>query len=198
MVLPVYLIAALLLLLGGFIVFRVLVRRDYQHISRLTGLTSFLELAIWLLFVCFPYIYNPSDWWLVWFAKTPVSLVPKITGSALVVMGMGVALIAMAGLGLRTTMGDKTQVLKQVGLYRLSRNPQLVGGGLAVLGIGVLWPSWYALGWVALYGVIGHLMVLAEEEYLRSTHGEAYVKYCQWIPRYIGIPRKSKNPAAWG
>lgn len=196
MVLPVYLMAAFLLLLGGFVVFRVLVRRDYQRRGRLTPLTSLLELAIWLLFVCFPYLYNPPDWWLVCFANTPVSPVPKIIGSALVAVGMCVALIAMAGLGVRTTMGDKTQALRETGLYRVSRNPQLVGGGLAVLGVAVLWPSWYALGWVVLYGVIGHLMVLAEEEHLRSAHGEAYARYCERIPRYIGIPHKSKNAAA--
>ncbi len=196
MVLPMYLMAAFLLLLGGFIVFRVLVRRDYRHRGYLTPLTSFLELVIWLLFVCFPDIYNPPDWWLVCFANTPVSPVHKIIGSTLVAVGMAVALIAMAGLGVRTTMGDKVQALQQTGLYRVSRNPQLVGGGLAVLGVAVLWPSWYALGWVVLYGVIGHLMVLAEEEHLRSTHGETYVKYCREIPRYIGIPRKSKNATA--
>ena len=30
-------------------------------------------------------------------------------------------------------------------LYWVSRNPQIVGFGLAVVGIALLWPSWYAL-----------------------------------------------------
>jgi protein-S-isoprenylcysteine O-methyltransferase Ste14 len=58
-----------------------------------------------------------------------------------------------------------------------------------VIGCAVLWPSWYALGWVVLYGVIGHVMVLTEEEHLRNVYGEEYTVYCKQIPRYVGIPR---------
>jgi protein-S-isoprenylcysteine O-methyltransferase Ste14 len=188
-VLAGYLISALLLLAAAFVVFRVLVQRDYNRERRLTPFTSFLELLIWVLYVCFPYIYNPPDWWLVWFADSPANPALKIIGSALTAAGMAVAVVAMARLGFGRTLGQKAEALQQTGLYRLSRNPQLVGGGLAVLGIAVLWPSWYALGWVVLYGVIGHLMVLTEEEHLRKVHGEAYARYCERVPRYLGLPR---------
>ena len=104
---------------------------------------------------------------------------------------MAVAVIAIGTLGVRKTMGQKAEVLAQVGLYRMSRNPQILGGGLAVVGIAVLWPSWYALGWVVLYGVVGHMMVLTEEEHLRNVHGEKYERYCERVPRYIGFPRGS-------
>jgi protein-S-isoprenylcysteine O-methyltransferase Ste14 len=133
---------------------------------------------------------------LVGFADTPANPIHKIIGSALVVAGMAVALVAMSGLGMHTTVGQKVEVLRQAGLYRLSRNPQLDGGGLAVLGVSVLWPTWYALGWIVLYGVMAHLMVLAEEEHLRRVHGETYDEYCRRIHRYIGIPRRSQDAAA--
>lgn len=190
MVLFEYLSAAFLLVLVAYLVFRVLVLRDYHRYARLTPLTSFLELAVWLSYVFFPHIYNPPDWWLVWFAKTPDSSIHKFTGTLLVALGMIIALVAMAKLGLRTTMGNKQGILQQAGLYSVSRNPQLVGGGLAALGVTILWPSWYALGWLALYGVIGHLMVLAEEEHLRSTLGESYLEYCERVPRYVKNPWK--------
>jgi len=189
MVLTVYLISAFLLLGAAFVTFRIFVRRDYHWKGRLTPFTGFLELLIWLLFVCFPYIYNPPDWWLVWFADPPVSPVLRIIGSALTIVGMAVAVIAMGVLGGRRTMGQKAEVLEQTGLYCVSRNPQIVGGALMVVGIAVLWPSWYALGWVVLYGVIGHMMVLTEEEHLRNVHGERYVRYCERVPRYLGFPR---------
>jgi protein-S-isoprenylcysteine O-methyltransferase Ste14 len=188
-VLAVYLISAFLLLAAAFVIFRVLVRRDYKREGRLTPFTSFLELLVWVLYVCFPYIYNPPDWWFVWFADSPANSALKIIGSALTTSGMAVAVVAMARLGFGRTMGQKAETLQQTGLYRLSRNPQLVGGGLAVLGIAVLWPSWYALGWVVLYGVIGHMMVLTEEEHLRKFHGEAYARYCERVPRYLRLPR---------
>jgi protein-S-isoprenylcysteine O-methyltransferase Ste14 len=190
MLLAVYLIATCLLLTAAFVVFGRRVRREYRQRGRLTPLTGLLELAVWLLFVGFPCLYNPADWWLVCFAATPTNAAQKIAGSALVIVGMGLAVLAMAGLGAGKSFGQETRGLQETGLYRWSRNPQLVGGGLAVMGILVLWPSWYALGWAIMGGLIGHGMVLAEEEHLRRRHGDAYVRYCARVPRYVGFARK--------
>jgi len=54
------------------------------------------------------------------------------------------------------------------------RNPQIVAGSLLVLGSVVLWPSWQAVVWLILYGVVGHLMVMTEEVTLLALHGEVY------------------------
>jgi protein-S-isoprenylcysteine O-methyltransferase Ste14 len=172
------------LLISGYLVFRILVRRDYQRLGRLSSQVSFLELVVWLLLVVYPCFYNPADWWLFWFAKTPANLVQKSLGSLLVFIGMGLALVAMTRLGMAKTMGRKVEGLQLSGLYRYCRNPQLVGGGLAVVGIAVLWPSVYALGWVLAYGLIGHWMVLAEEEHLGKVYGQSYAQYCLHVPRY--------------
>jgi protein-S-isoprenylcysteine O-methyltransferase Ste14 len=77
------------------------------------------------------------------------------------------------------------------GPYRVTRNPQLMGGALLIVGYIVLWPSWYALGWLALFAVMTHLMVLTEEEHLRRIHREGYERYCKQVPRYLGFPRKT-------
>ena len=78
----------------------------------------------------------------------------------------------------------------QSGPYRITRNPQIVGGSLLVIGTTLLWPSWYALGWIALYGVVAHLMVITEEENLHRVFGEEYAQYCERVPRYLGQVRK--------
>ena len=44
---------------------------------------------------------------------------------------------------------------------------------------------WYALGWVLIFLVMIHTMVLTEEEHLRNTFGDEYVQYCQRVPRYL-------------
>jgi protein-S-isoprenylcysteine O-methyltransferase Ste14 len=88
--------------------------------------------------------------------------------------------------GLRRAFGWQVEGLVRSGLYRVTRNPQLVGGVLMVIGPALLWPSWYALGWVLLYGVVGHLMVMTEEEHLHQVHGEEYERYCEQTPRYLG------------
>ena len=188
MILGFYLVSAFALLAAAFIVFRVLVRRDYRQRGHLTRFTGFLELLIWVLLVFLPCIYNPPDWLLVWFGDAPVGPALRILGWVVTAVGIVITIAAMTRLGIDKTMGQRTEALQQAGLYRMSRNPQIVGGALMVIGCAVLWPSWYALGWVALYGVIGHVMVLTEEEHLRNVYGEEYTIYCQRIPRYLGIP----------
>jgi quinol-cytochrome oxidoreductase complex cytochrome b subunit len=66
---------------------------------------------------------------------------------------------------------------------------QFVGGALLVAGSAMLWPSWYALGWVVLYAVVAHTMVLTEEEHLGKVYSEEYLRYCKRTPRYIGLPK---------
>lgn len=189
MTLFAYLVAALLLLLTAWVVFRLLVRRSYQQRGRLSPLLGFLELLVWLLYVAFPTLYNPLDWWLVWFANPPVGPVLTLVGSVLVVLGMGSAVAAMLSLGMGVVMGQQAGELKQTGWYGLTRNPQIVGMWLAVIGVALLWPSWYALGWVVMGAAIAHMMVLTEEDHLRRTLGESYQAYCHIVPRYVGLPR---------
>ena len=172
------------LLVSGYLVFRKLVQVDYLRLGRLSPLVSFLELVVWLLVVIYPTFYNPADWWWVWFAKAPTNLVQKSLGSLLVLVGMGLAVLAMTKLGMRKSFGREVQGLQIEGLYRYCRNPQLVGGALAVGGIVILWPSAYALGWAIAYGLIGHWMVLAEEEHLGRLFGDAYTQYSHQVPRY--------------
>jgi len=37
------------------------------------------------------------------------------------------------------------------------------------------------------FAVVGHAMVLFEEEHLRHALGATYVAYCKKTPRYFGI-----------
>jgi len=103
---------------------------------------------------------------------------------------MAFLIIGMAKLGFRRSNGLEVNVLKQTGLYRLSRNPQILACSLAVVGYALFWPTWHTLGWIVIFMIIVHLMVLTEEENLRKAFGDEYLKYCQRVPRYIGIPRK--------
>jgi protein-S-isoprenylcysteine O-methyltransferase Ste14 len=107
----------------------------------------------------------------------------------MVVVGAAIAFPAMTWLGIRRSFGQESNVLKQTGFYRFTRNPQIIGGALMVIGVTVLWPSWYALGWVILAAVF-HLMVITEEENLRNIYGEGYTQYCKRVPRYIGLPQE--------
>ncbi len=76
--------------------------------------------------------------------------------------------------------------LTQVGPYRWSRNPQLVGWFLFLLGFALNDWSLWSLAALVVVVVYVHLMVLIEEEHLRRVFGEQYVEFCRRTPRYFG------------
>jgi protein-S-isoprenylcysteine O-methyltransferase Ste14 len=178
-VLAAYLISAALLLAGAAVVFRVVVRRDYQQRGRLAPLSVFLETLVFFCHGLITVIYLPADW-----PALPASRLHAGIGAVPVVVGLAVVVAGMTEVGLRNAFGQ-SEGLRQTGLYRWTRNPQIVGYGLFVAGIAVLWPSWYALGWALLFVPLAHLMVLTEEEHLRNVFSEAYARYCEQVPRYL-------------
>lgn len=183
-----YLIAAIFLLVAAFIVFRVIVRHDYLQRGRLTLMSTMLESIIWLPYFSFPYIYNPPSWAAFWLPDQTVHPLLRYIGIFLIVAGFVLGLLAMAALGFRRAFGQEVNVLKQNGLYALTRNPQIVLFSLLIAGVALRWPSWYALGWVIFFAAMIHLMVLTEEEHLRQAFGEEYARYCKRVPRYLGLP----------
>jgi protein-S-isoprenylcysteine O-methyltransferase Ste14 len=99
--------------------------------------------------------------------------------------GWPVAFGTMALFGLRRAFGLQAEGMVTTGPYRFSRNPQLLGGWLMVLGMLAYQPSLYALGWVLIWALIGHWMITVEEEHLQRLFGEAYQRYRQATPRYL-------------
>lgn len=186
MLITLYFLSAFTLFFAAYFIFRKFVRRDYYRKGRLTPISTFFEILIFSLFGASAYIFVPSDWPVV-----HVPPIPMTIGWIFITIGLAIMFVAMGGLGLRRSFGQEVIVLKQGGLYRVTRNPQILGGGLALIGLIVLWPSWYVLGWVIQYVIITHIMVLTEEEHLNAIHGKDYVQYCRRVPRYLGIPRKS-------
>lgn len=180
-----YVLSAILLLVFAYIVFRRIVRRDYLQRERLSLLSSLLELLVFAGVMSFPELYNPPEW--AWFWKIDGSMRPvnMIIGLIVIICGFTVAFGTMFWFGISRAFGVKTDGIVNTGPYRFSRNPQILGGYLLVLGVFIQWPSWYALGWVILYGVISHMMILTEEEYLTQQYGETYTQFLEKVPRYL-------------
>ena len=180
-----YFIWSVLLLLLAFVTFRVLVRRDYLKRERLTPLSVFLEYAVFFIWGTFTYL----DWSSA-ASISQIGPVLRMIAWVLIIVGLGVTLIAMARLGIRRMHGLDSEALEGSGFYSVTRNPQIVASGLAVVGYAMYWPSWHTAGWVVLYLVICHMMVLTEEEHLRGVFGEQYVRYCERVPRYLRLRRQ--------
>jgi protein-S-isoprenylcysteine O-methyltransferase Ste14 len=177
----VVVVSALLLAVAGLIFGRV--RRDYRASGRLTPFSTFLEVLIFFLHGSASYVFLDSN-------LSHINRASPLFFLSLLCMLVGVVLvaIAMGHLGMGESVGQQVSGLLQAGLYRYSRNPQIVAYGLVVVGYALLWPSWSGLVWVGLYLAIAHVMVRTEEEHLGRTYGEAYERYCAETPRYLGWP----------
>ena len=180
-----FLLLVFLLLGAAYIVFRVIVRREYCLRGKLTWFISTLQLLIFAGLMGFPYLFNPPEWAVFWSFAGPTSLQQQIVGLVIIILGFVVAFGTMGWFGLRWAFGFETQRLIINGPYRLTRNPQILGGYLLVIGVTVQWFSWYSVAWIAMYGLIGHWMILTEEEHLQRTLGESYKNYCKRVPRYL-------------
>jgi protein-S-isoprenylcysteine O-methyltransferase Ste14 len=186
----IYLGAAAALLVAAWLAFAVLGRRDFQRRRRPSAFTLVFQAAIFFCWGGFPMIYGIVDW-------PAVGHGPLLAGIGWFILILGLALmaVAMARLGLRRSFGLPGEEVELNGLYHLCRNPQIVGCGLYGLGFAILWPSWYAAGWLLLYAAIAHLMVRTEEENLSQRYSDAYVEYCRQVPRYIPrLSRKQPGP----
>lgn len=179
-----YLVSALLILIIAYVVFRIAVRRDYRRSGRLTPLSTFLEYVAILSWVCFANLNIPRGW-----PAVHVGLLQEVVGWVLFIGGWLIVFAAFFRLGIRRSHGLQVNTLRQTGLYRLTRNPQVVALIVAMFGYLVLWPTWRNVGVLILMVVLCHLMILSEEEHLRDIFGEEYERYCRRVPRYIRLRR---------
>src|SRR5919106_4452082 len=115
-----------------------------------------------------------------------------LVGGALIAFGLGIADWGVRALG-RSTSSGLGGPFQERGPYRFSRNPQYVGNILAVVGFAVVANS--RLLWIATVLAIVGLVLgpFAEEAWLRRTSGETFEAYVRRVPRFVGIPRGSRE-----
>lgn len=166
------------------------VRSDYLTFGKLSRPIAVLQTGYFFIYALCSYAFLDSRLSQI---ETRGFLFPLAI--ILMVIGFLAIIFSMPFLGKRS-FGQETGSLHTSGLYRCSRNPQLVGGFLFMVGYALLWPAWKGALWASLWLVISYLMVRGEEEHLTRVFGDEYRDYCQRTPRFIGIPKKSnRNPA---
>ncbi|WP_339320014.1 isoprenylcysteine carboxylmethyltransferase family protein [Paenibacillus sp. FSL R10-2734] len=103
---------------------------------------------------------------------------------------LGCFIFIQAMIAMRTSWRvgiDKTTVTKLIthGIYKYSRNAAFVGFDLMFLGLYLMYPNPLTLIIFILNIVAIHLLILQEEQHLKSVFGDEYIKYCNNTPRYI-------------
>jgi protein-S-isoprenylcysteine O-methyltransferase Ste14 len=179
----VFILVALGLVLTALAVFA-MVGRDYRMKGHLSPTVSVLQVGYSCAYAVCSYVFLDSR---ISNIRTTGAQFPL----SILLMGTGLAavLFSMSALG-RRSFGREAGKLNTAGLYRYSRNPQLVGGFLFILGYALLWPSWQGMLWASLWIPISALMVRGEEQHLGRVFGQEYHDYCAKTPRTIGLPKR--------
>lgn len=121
--------------------------------------------------------------WDTWLLPRPASLV---AGVVLSLLGAGVFLGGSRELTGAETAGQVPEGLRTSGLYARSRNPQYVGMMVGLVGFACLVNAVTVAVLCALYVGWLALLPLAEEPWLSEHFGEAYERYRQRVPRFVG------------
>ena len=180
-----YLVSSAIFLLFSFLVFRIVVRNDYLKKSKLSTLSYILEFVVFAVHANLMYLFIPVKW--PDLPSLPEDLTLKILFLVILCLGLVILLIAWFGLGSKRSFGQDKNKLNTSGIYKYSRNPQLVGYGIILISFALLYISWYTLGWFVQYLIISYLMIRSEEEFLNLRYGKEYEKYFSAVPRVIKL-----------
>ena len=120
---------------------------------------------------------------------------PLKIGTAWSYVGLPICALAvfmcfMAGIAFATAPLDEPITR---GVYRISRHPMYFSGFLLYVGIAIACASWTFLVCAIAWIVSMHFGVVAEERELVEKYGDAYRKYMDSTPRWVGIPESEKE-----
>ncbi|MNO37561.1 hypothetical protein D3C76_276450 [compost metagenome] len=144
--------------------------------------TTFVWGATWFAFSLF------ESYIVTLVGETFDNPVLQLIGAGVAAIGCFIFIQAMIAMRTSWRVGiDKTTVTKLIthGIYKFSRNAAFVGFDLMFLGLFLMYPNPLTLIIFILNIAAIHLLILQEEQHLKSVFGDEYMNYCNTTPRYI-------------
>ncbi|TFF95630.1 MAG: hypothetical protein EU547_07320, partial [Promethearchaeota archaeon] len=117
---------------------------------------------------------------LILFSTLQIGTIEFIIGNILYVFGL--VLLVTSIVNFRNAPLDKP--IKN-GLYKYSRNPQMISIYILFLGMVFIIGSWLNLLLFFIMIICSHFSILGEENSLEEQYGESYLEYKEEIPRYF-------------
>lgn len=116
------------------------------------------------------------------------SVIMQITGTILI--GFALVLLTLTLLhfknSLRFGMEETNQgELITTGIFTVSRNPFFLSLNLYFMGIAILLPSMFFIGFAILTLVSIHFFILKEEKFMQNVYGKEYLEYQRKVRRYF-------------
>jgi protein-S-isoprenylcysteine O-methyltransferase Ste14 len=131
--------------------------------------------------------------WVLWILAFVYSIfLPLRLGSMWFHVGLPIALVGtlayiMVMVSFVTTpIGEKPIT---TGLYRYSRHPMYITQLVMLIGVGIASASWLFLLLTIVYTGLGFIYAGSEERICLEKYGDAYRKYMERTPRWIGLPK---------
>lgn len=178
-------------------------RRDYESRGRLSTETSTVG---WILYIA--HLLTTLAAALRPERALPLRKEPSmLLGGSLVLFGSWLFVTSVREFrSFEQISGTETGNLVTSGPYRYSRNPQIVGWGLALLGASTAGHSLKALLLTASFFLVHRLYFIAEEQHLERAFGEEYQRYRSEVPRFLKLSGSTRGNldmvdeilAAWG
>ncbi len=114
-----------------------------------------------------------------------LSMIPGLAILSLNLLVSGASLINLRDSWRVGVLENQKTELVTTGIYRFTRNPYFVSYLLMFAAYTVILQNLILLG-LSMFGFLFiHKMIMKEEKYLYSVHGDAYVQYKKKVPRYI-------------
>jgi protein-S-isoprenylcysteine O-methyltransferase Ste14 len=110
--------------------------------------------------------------------------------SGLIIYLFGIVFTIVAIRNFATSPKDKV-ITK--GLYSFTRNPTYIGIILIHVGLGIACSSWLYILLAVVLTILLNANLSAEERYCLYRYGDAYQKYLNNTPRWIGTPKLKKE-----
>ena len=116
------------------------------------------------------------------------SIVLKIVGLILVLFSQVFLLLTLLHFKRSLRFGMTTDNLGSLitsGVFSISRNPFFLSLELYFLGVALLIPSLFFIGFTLLSIIAIHFFILREEKFMKANYGKDYKEYCKKAGRYF-------------
>lgn len=116
-----------------------------------------------------------------------IIVTPLKVGDHVLILGSILFALGLAGLTIALFSFESTPFDQPVtrGLYRVSRNPQILALSVSLLGICIATGSWVTTFLLFVTQLFSHARILAEEESCLEQYGDSYRNYMKRVPRYF-------------
>lgn len=102
------------------------------------------------------------------------------TGLVIYVLGLVMCVFSVINFAMPSKNGINLN-----GLYRFSRNPMYLSYFIFFIGCVLLTQSWILFGFILLFQITAHWIILSEEKWCVNRFGEEYKQYMKKVRRYI-------------